>query len=267
MAAKISVIMGIYQCADTLGAAIDSILSQTYTDWNLILCDDGSKDSTYEIAEQYRKQYPEKIILLKNDKNLGLNITLNRCLSYADGEYIARMDGDDLSLPTRFEKEVRALDAHPEIAIISTVMQYFDADGIWGQGRAVEFPEKKDFIYGTPFCHAPCMVRREAYQAVNGYTVDKKHLRVEDYDLWVKMYVAGYRGMNLMELLYQMRDDRNAVSRRKFRYRINEFLVRCEAIKKLHLPLWGYLYAMRPLILAWMPRPLYEFLHKKRLQS
>ena len=103
---KVSIIMGIYNCADTLPEAIDSIVNQTYVNWELIMCDDGSKDTTYQIAEKYQKMYPDKIVLIKNEKNQGLNYTLNHCLQYVTGDYIARMDGDDLSLPTRLEKEV-----------------------------------------------------------------------------------------------------------------------------------------------------------------
>ena len=124
--ANVSVIMGIYNCADTLPKAIDSLLAQTFTDWNLVMCDDGSRDATYEVAERYRRTYPERITLLKNEQNMGLNYTLNRCLSIADGAYIARQDGDDVSMPTRFEKEAAILDAFPDIAIVSTAMTYFD---------------------------------------------------------------------------------------------------------------------------------------------
>lgn len=92
----------------------------------MILCDDSSKDNTYEVAKTYCEKYPERFILLKNDRNMGLNYTLNRCLEYADTEYIARMDGDDVSLPTRLEKEVAFLDAHLEYAIVSCPMNYFD---------------------------------------------------------------------------------------------------------------------------------------------
>ena len=77
---KISVIMGIYNCADTLENAIQSILGQTIKDWELIMCDDGSQDNTYEMARLFSEKYPEKIVLLKNEKNQGLNYTLNRCL-------------------------------------------------------------------------------------------------------------------------------------------------------------------------------------------
>ena len=111
---KVSIIMGIYNCAPTLPEAIDSILAQTFSNWQLILCDDGSADSTYAVAKSYQERFPDKIVLLQNERNMGLNHTLNRCLQKADGEYVARMDGDDVSLPTRLEKEATFLDEHPE---------------------------------------------------------------------------------------------------------------------------------------------------------
>ena len=86
---RVSVIMGIYNCEKTLPAALDSLFAQTFTGWKLIMCDDGSADGTYAAAEEYRLKYPEKIILIKNEKNEGLNCTLNRCLALADTEYVA----------------------------------------------------------------------------------------------------------------------------------------------------------------------------------
>lgn len=267
MAVNISILMGIYNCAGTLPEAIDSILAQTYTDWELILCDDGSVDDTYAVAERYRNRFPEKIILLKNERNMGLNYTLNHCLEHATGNYIARMDGDDLCSTDRFEKEIYALETHPEISVVSTNMTYFDEQGTWGKGNVTLLPQKADFMRGTPFCHAPCMIRRAVMEEVGGYTDDLKYLRVEDYDLWVKLYAVGYRGMNLDEPLYQMRDDRNATSRRKFRYRINEARVICKAVRLLNLPVWNYLRALRPILVGLLPMWLYEKLHKMRLGS
>lgn len=139
---------------------------------------------------------------------MGLNHTLNRCLQKADGEYVARMDGDDVSLPTRLEKEATFLDEHPEYAIVSTPMIFFDESGDWGRSYAIEKPTKHDFIKHSPVhCHAPCMIRREAYLAVGGYTEDKRMLRFEDVNLWYKLYAKGYVGYNLDEPLYKMRDD------------------------------------------------------------
>ena len=262
---KISVLMGIYNCATTLPEAIECILNQTIQNFEIILCDDGSSDDTCQVAKSYSDRYPDKIILIQNEKNMGLNYTLNHCLSKATGEFIARMDGDDLCSPERFEKELRALTENPEMAVVSTEMTYFDETGTWGRSSAILQPQNADFLRGTPFCHAPCMARREAICSVGGYTDNPKYLRVEDYDLWVKLYAAGYRGMNLQEPLYQMRDDRNAYSRRKFKYRINEARVICKAVKLLKLPFWNVLWAAKPICIGLLPKGIYDRFHKARL--
>ena len=265
--ALISVIMGIYNCASTLPDAICSILDQTVSDWELIMCEDGSSDDTYIVAEEFQKKYPDKIILLKNEKNLGLNATLNRCLEVAGGKYIARMDGDDICPPDRFYEEIKVLETEKNISIVSTDMDFFDESGTWGKIQHPEYPTSRDFLRGTPYCHAPCMVRKEAFDQVGGYSVDRKLLRVEDYHLWLKMHRAGFRGKNIHRVLYSMRDDRNAYSRRKFRYRLNEAYVKCLVVHYLHLPIWGYGFALRPILVGLMPTFLYDLLHKRRLSS
>lgn len=268
---KISIIMGIYNCENTLEEALDSIIAQTYTDWQFILCDDGSKDDTYEIAKKYLTKYPEKFVLLKNEKNLGLNQTLNNCLKVAEGEYIARMDGDDVSLPERFQKEVEFLDMHPEYAIVSTPMIFFDEDGEWGKSTAIEIPRLKDFVFHAPFhCHAPCMIRREAFEKVKGYTVDKRLLRYEDCNLWYKLYAAGYRGYNLSEPLYKMRDDRNAYQRRTLESRLRAVYVQWTGFKMIGFPKRYYLYLIvcffKNVILAIMPEKMYKQMRRKKLR-
>lgn len=262
---KISVIMGIYNCAATLSEAVGCILAQTYPNWELILCDDGSRDDTYALAQSLQQQYPEKITLLRNDTNRGLNYTLNRCLEHASGSFIARMDGDDICDPRRLEREMSVLEENPELSIVSCDMAFFDESGSWGKISHPTDPRKEDFPRESPFCHAPCLVRREAYDAVDGYSVSDKLLRVEDYHLWIKMYAHGFRGRNIHEALYQMRDDRNAYSRRRFRYRLNEAYVKLLAVKMLKLPAWMAVYALRPVLTGLMPRFLYDFLHKRRL--
>ena len=87
----ISVIMGIYNCQDTLAEAMDSLLNQTYQDFEIVLCNDGSTDNTLAIAQDYVSRYPGKVVLIENEKNMGLNFTLNHCLQVARGKYIARM--------------------------------------------------------------------------------------------------------------------------------------------------------------------------------
>lgn len=261
----ISVIMGIYNCGDTLSEAIECIVHQTFSDWELIMCDDGSNDDTYEIAISYKEKYPEKIIVLQNEKNRGLNYTLNKCLKQARGKYIARMDGDDRCDRERFAIEINVLEKEPEIAIVSTDMEFFDESGVWGKISHPEYPVPEDFVKESPFCHAPCMVKREAYMKVKGYSVSDKLLRVEDYHLWIKMYKCGYRGKNIHKCLYQMRDDRNAYSRRSLKNRLNEYYVKRLAIKTFRLKKWNYLLALRPIIVGLLPNCVYDKLHKGRL--
>ena len=259
---RVTIISGIYNCADTLDEAVESILNQTYKEWKWVLCDDGSTDDTYQKAKAYADQY-DNIVLIQNDRNRGLNYTLNRCLEYADTEYIARMDGDDISLPDRLEKEVRFLDEHPEYAFVSTGMFYFDEKGTFMQKIPKEHPDQHDFPKRTPFCHAPCMVRKEAFDAVEGYTESDKLLRVEDYHLWIKMYAKGFRGYNIQEALYMMRDDREAYHRRGFKYRVNEARVKTIAVKELGLPFTSNIHALRPLLVALMPEGLYKKLRNR----
>ncbi len=88
------------------------------------MCDDGSTDGTYEVARNYQEKFPKKIILIRNEKNLGLNRTLNRCLKYTTGDLIARQDGDDISEPERFRKEIEFLINNPKYKIVSTAMSF-----------------------------------------------------------------------------------------------------------------------------------------------
>lgn len=126
---EVSVIMGVFNSAKKVGVAIESILNQTFTDFEFIICDDASTDNTYETIKEYAGK-DKRIKLLKNEKNLGLAGTLNICLESARGKYIARMDDDDFSHPQRFEKQIKFLDENPEYAIVGTSKNYFDENGI-----------------------------------------------------------------------------------------------------------------------------------------
>lgn len=269
---RVSIIMGIYNCEKTLSEAIDSILSQSYDDWQLILCDDGSSDNTYDIALRYQKAYPKKIILIKNSENKGLNYTLNHCLKFADGEYIARMDADDISLKERLKKEVEFLDENKEYSIVSTPMIYFDENGEWGRSTQVENPTKKDFIKNSSvFCHAPCMIRRQALLDVGGYTEDKRMLRFEDVNLWYKLYAKGYIGHNLSEPLYKMRDDLAATQRRSLKSRMNGVYVTYVGFKLFELPWYMYIYVgvdfVKHFIKGIIPTRLYMLIHQRRIKK
>ena len=211
---KVSVIMGIYNCENTLAQAIDSILAQTYTNWELILCDDGSTDGTYALAQKYKDQYPDQIILLKNERNRKLSYTLNRCLEAATGELIARMDGDDISHKDRLEKQVAYLLGHPAIQLVGCAMRRFDEKGVHDIMHPVTAPDKWTLRYRVPFYHATILTRRIVYDTLHGYTDEDRATRVEDRDLWFRFYANGFSGANIDEALYDVRENADTIKRR-----------------------------------------------------
>lgn len=211
----ISVLMGIYNCEETLADAIESILRQTYDHFELLLCDDASTDGTLSVARRYYEQYPDKIRLLQNKEHHFLAYSLNRCLEAASGEFVARMDGDDLSEPERFEKQIAFLRAHPELDLAGTAMQRFDDDGSLGAvDRREDRPDRFSLHRGVPFNHATVMARKYVFDALGGYTVLPRTERGEDIDLWARFFKAGYRGANLPEALYRVRENAAAFRRR-----------------------------------------------------
>lgn len=260
---KVSVLMGIYNCAETLPQAVAAIQNQTYSKWELILCDDGSTDNTYEVA-RHLAAADSRILLLQNEHNLGLSQTLNNCLAVATGDYVARMDGDDDCLPERFENQVALLEQHLEIQITSCPMILFDENGEWGKTVLPELPTPENVVEGTAISHAPVMLRKECIDAVGGYTVNPKVLRVEDVDLWIRLFAAGYRCYNIQQPLYRMRNDQNALGRRKYIYRVNSTYVRLQGCKLLHLGLKSYLKAFAPMIIGLIPRRLRMAVRKKQ---
>ena len=258
----ISIVMGIYNCAKTLEAAVDCIINQTYTDWELIMCDDCSTDDTYTVAESLAKK-DSRIILLKNEKNLTLAPTLNRCIAHAKGKYIARMDGDDLCSLDRFEKELAVLDSRSEIAVVGSHMDLFDENGTYRTIYYRENPTLINLVKTSQFCHASCMMRAEVIRELNGYDVSDRCKRVEDYDLWVRLYAAGYKGYNIQESLYMMRDDRGSKKRRNFKNRLNESRVMKKAFKLAKMPFYKYPLVYVPIIKFFTPNFIYKIAHKK----
>lgn len=234
---KISIIMGIYNCAKTLSVAIDSILNQSYTNWQLIMCDDSSTDGTYNIAKSYQEKYPDKIILIRNDVNRRLAYSLNQCLKYADGEFIARMDGDDISLPNRFEVQINYLKNHPEYDLVGCTMQRFnDKSGLADIVYSVDSPDYYTLKNKIPFHHATILVRRNVYDTLSGYTVCKRTNRSQDYDLWFRFFYVGFKGQNLQEVLYLVREDISAIRRRTFKTRFNTLKTTWYGYKLLGYP-------------------------------
>ena len=264
---KVSIIMGIYNCEDTLAKAIDSILEQTYTSWELIMCDDCSTDGTYEIAKSYQEQYPDKIILLKNEVNKKLAFTLNHCLSCAKGEYIARMDGDDVSQPTRLQKQVEFLNSHHEIDCVGTGRIIFDDEGEYGTFAELENPTKLTIVKHVPFAHPTIMMKASVYKALGGYTVSKATLRAEDADLWYRFFASGYKGYVIQEPLYRYRESKQDFKKRTLKAAIGARKVKLNGYRLLGVPRKMWILAWKPVLIACIPKGIMFKYHRKRYKK
>lgn len=262
----VSVLMAVYNCENTVAEAIECIQKQTYSHWELIIVDDCSADNTYEEVKKAALS-DQRIKVFRNETNKTLAPSLNICAQHASGDYLARMDGDDVCDATRFEKEIDVLLHHPEYAVVSCSLKFFDENGEYGKVLYKEHPQKEDFAKTSPICHAGCIIRREVFEALGGYSESPEVERIEDYDLWIRLYAAGYEAYNLQEYLYSMRDDRAAVTRKKFKFRITEYRLRKKACKQFQLPFKYRIHECTPLILGIMPKFLYSYLHKKRQTS
>ena len=246
----ISVIMGIRNGGNRFVNAVKSIENQTYTNWEFIICDDGSTDDTYDKLLEYTRD-KKNFKIIKNDINKGLAATLNHCLEHCSGKYIARMDDDDLSYPNRFEKQIKYLETHPDVAFVSSSADIFDGEKVVDKRILLANPQKKDLVYGSCFIHPATMFRAEALSAVGGYRVCKDTIRGQDYDLFMRLYGAGYFGENIIEPLFRYTEDRFAFKRRTLKARIGEMKIRIHGYKSMGVMNWAFPFIFKPLI-AWM---------------
>lgn len=263
---KISVIMACYNCEKTVRKSIESILEQTYTNWVMICCDDGSSDSTLDILNEYKEKYPDKFVIIKNDGNKQLPYSLNHCLEYVETELVARMDADDWSLPERFEKQVNFLKEHPEYDLVSTGVTVSDGEKKLASIIKVPEPDKYSMLKQNAFSHATVLTYKRVYDSLGGYSLDPNVIRVEDLDLWFRFLAAGFRGYNMSEELYVILEDENAVKRRSFKARLN-------GAKTCHrgYKLLGFkgLVCYKPylrVLKAFIPVSIYQILHRINLK-
>lgn len=257
---KVSVIMSVYNTKDysMLKQAIDSILNQTYKNFEFIICDDGSDDSTYNYLVEFAKK-DKRIIIIQNKDNLTLGPALNHCLAVARYPYIARMDADDISLPNRLEKELDYLEKHRDVVLVGSNIKIINNKSqVIGSRRYPSVLVKEDFIKNCPICHPTIMIRKNILEKLRGYSKKKKHIRVEDYELFLRMLKADYKMANLSEELFLYRQDGKNVKQKKYKYCINEYLLRDEYIPGLFNGKVKKYYVIKPLIVGLIPVFIYK---------
>lgn len=204
---KISLIMSVYNGEDYLEEAIESVLNQTFRDFELIIINDCSTDSTSQILERFAQQ-DCRVKVHTNEVNLRLPSSLNKAISVAQGKYIARMDADDICLPDRLEKQFAFMEANPEVALSScrymTLKNGHIASGGCG-GQCDHEYIKALLLVTNPILHPGIIAKAEAIRTL-GY--DKNFTCTEDLELWTRFVMAGYEIKLLPEylMLYRLHD-------------------------------------------------------------
>ena len=258
----VSVLMSVYNGAPTLEKAAASVLAQTYRNLELILCDDASTDDTWRIMQRIAAQ-DARVTVFQNKTTRGLGASLNGCLSRAGGEYIARQDADDISDPDRIERTMDFL-LSSGAPYAACGVRVFDDGGVWSTRQYPQKITKHIIAQKNPFFHPTMVFRRAVLEGAGGYSETPETRRTEDYDLVMRLAAEGVIGENLPEILYSVYEPKEAYLRHNAKTRLCEVRVRARGLRAMGSPASDYIYLVKPLIMACVPRGLMRSL--KRLQ-
>lgn len=262
----ISVIMGTLYRRDNIALlqrAVDSILAQRFSDWELLICDDGSSPAARFFLEEAERR-DGRIRLIRRGDLLVLPAKLNACLRAAEGAYIARMDDDDFSHPDRLTKQLAFLQAHPDTAFVGCSVGLVQGGRPAGTRTFPAAPAVGDFYMTQPYVHPALLFRRACLDAVGGYSEDPRCILCEDYDLLLRLYEAGFTGANLQEILFDYTIPVTAKGSRRMKHRWNEAVTRFRRFRGLGVLPRAWPYVLKPLAVGLVPERLLYALKKKR---
>lgn len=246
----VSVIIACHNAEKFIGPCMESLIRQTYQNMEILICDDASCDGTREKLKEWQKK-DSRIHVFYSKKRRYAAGARNICIKKSRGDFLMVQDIDDISMPNRAETLVRCLQDNPNVDFASSSMKAF-VDNPWmtygkALGHRKQFPSKYDFLWGLPFNHPATMFRKGCILAVKGYQLRKDTKRGEDYDMFMRLYAEGYRGMNLPMPLYLYRQDRENVMRRDIQTRIDEVGIRIRGYQRLGISVLGIPFLLKPI--------------------
>ncbi|HGF1449278.1 TPA: glycosyltransferase family 2 protein [Streptococcus suis] len=259
----ISIIMSVYNAEKTIATCIDSIIYQDYQNWEFIICDDCSTDSTYNILKEYQSK-DTRIKVIRNEKNSKLAFSLNHCLRYCSGVYVARMDDDDISMPNRLSEQVEFLNNHPEYHLVGSCAYVDDGINENSIKNVKEVPRKMDLLRGSPFMHPTIMIRKSTMDELAGYTVAWRTQRGQDLDLWFRLYSKGFKGYNIQEPLLVYRRSLTDFKKISFKNNLMYFLTMLYGYRLLKVPFYKYFFTIKPLLSVIIPNRIKMKYHKNQ---
>lgn len=265
---KISVLLCVYNPdREQLYRAVESIVRQTCTDWEMIVYDDGSDAACASMIEEIAR-LDGRIRYVRNEMHHSLAYGLNASLQLAAGEYIARMDADDISEPERLQKQLWFLEHNPQYMWVGSNIAVIDEDGIqWDERNYPAMPQKEDFLKYSPYAHPTVMIRRCELLQCGGYGRGEKACRGEDYELLMRLHAAGRQGYNLQECLLQYRETEQSYSRRKLRFQVQEVGIRFRGFREMGVfTPKTCIYVIKPILVWLIPGKIKHALRKRQSQ-
>ncbi|MFQ5824314.1 MAG: glycosyltransferase family 2 protein [bacterium] len=259
---KVSVLLPVYNEEKWIASAIRSILNQTFNDFEFLIINDGSQDKTESIIRSFSDR---RIRLINNDKNLGVVKSSNKGIFSADGEYIARVDADDISLPSRLEKQVQFMEQHPEVAVLGTAAYH---NNKIRKEKFIRIPPLDDYkikcemVKYVPLEQSSVIARTSIMKEMGGY--DESYDDVEDLELWIRIGKM-FKLANLSEplIIRNVRPDSfwysnfNVVARQ-----LKFSKVAMKAISTFDLPKWNYFYILTKVIYGIVPHSIKRLIRK-----
>lgn len=217
--------MSVYNGEKHLRTAVDSILGQSFKDFEFIIIDDGSADKSLDILREFQQK--DKRIKIVSRENKGLTVSLNEGINLAQGEYIARMDADDISLPKRFEEQINFLGNNKDVVLCGTWAKIIDENGVeLGDYKTPTTNEeiKKNIIFHNPFIHPSVIFKKEIIKTVGLYSEKIKY--AQDYEYWLRI-VKRNKVANLSDFLLKYRIMKKSMTRESnLRMRLEGLLMR-----------------------------------------
>jgi glycosyltransferase EpsE len=258
----VSVVMGTYNPTRIIYDAVHSILNQSFKEFEFIIYNDGSNDINSKEILKDISLLDKRIVLINSEINRGLAHALNECIKISKSNFLIRMDDDDISDLKRIEILFSQAQFNPTVSIIGTAANYFDEKGQWGKISPPFSPTINDILNSRSFVHASTLIRKDHLEEVNFYSEGEIVNRLEDFDLWMKLYLQGRFGINIPSFLYHIREDEFAYKKRTLPFRIRELKIRIYYISKSGFSIFRLLIIFKSILLIFMPIGVYKKIRK-----